>query len=452
MSFDLNSLYPMLIVQHNMSPETMVKHMKVNGLSPEQMLDNPDVEQWNPEPGLTIAANGACFRTDKQGIIPMIVEEIYRNRVDVKKAMLKAESELQVTDKKSPHYRELEIEIDLASNKQMCLKILLNSLYGATANRFFRYYSIDLAEGITLSGQYVIQSVEKALNTYMSSALKDKRPVDRIIAADTDSVYVAAGDVVNMCKPKDKHDFCKEFAKTALEPIIIRTYADLAVKTNAYKNMMAMKLEKISSVAIFTAKKRYILNVLSSEGVVYSKPKMVMKGIEAIKSSTPKICRTEFKDIFNLLINGTEKDIQKRVLEFEQIFAEHPIEKIAVPRGVSNIKKYMQKTEPYYIKGTPQNSRAAIMYNKRVKDMGLQVKHYYLKNGDRLRFVFLKKGNPTKENVIGFIDKFPPEFELDKWIDRDALFDINFRKPLQLILDAIGWKNTATSSLEDFFV
>lgn len=216
--------------------------------------------------------------------------------------------------------------------------------------------------------------------------------------------------------------------------------------------MMAMKLEKISSVAIFTAKKRYILNVLSSEGVVYSKPKMVMKGIEAIKSSTPKICRTEFKDIFNLLINGTEKDIQKRVLEFEQIFAEHPIEKIAVPRGVSNIKKYMQKTEPYYIKGTPQNSRAAIMYNKRVKDMGLQVKHYYLKNGDRLRFVFLKKGNPTKENVIGFIDKFPPEFELDKWIDRDALFDINFRKPLQLILDAIGWKNTATSSLEDFFV
>jgi DNA polymerase elongation subunit (family B) len=453
MSFDLNSLYPMLIVQHNMSPETLVKHMKVDGLSPERMLDNPNVEKWNPEDGLTIAANGACFRTDKQGIIPQIVEEIYMNRVTVKKAMLKAESELEVTDKKSKRYHELEIEIDLASNKQMCLKILLNSLYGATANRFFRYYSIDLAEGITLSGQYVIQSVEKELNTYLSTALKDnpKRLVDRIIAADTDSVYVAAGDVVNMCKPADPHEFCKEFAKTALEPIIKRTYATLAEKTNAYKNMMAMKLEKISSVAIFTAKKRYILNVLSSEGVVYAKPKMVMKGIEAIKSSTPKICRAEFKDFFNLLITGNEKDVQKRVLEFEKIFAEHPIEKIAVPRGVSNINKYMQKAPPYYVKGTPQNSRAAIMYNKMVKDKGLEVKHYYLKNGDRLRFVFLKKGNPTKENVIGFIDKFPPEFELDQWIDRDALFDINFRKPLQLILDAIGWKNTATSSLEDFF-
>lgn len=453
MSFDLNSLYPMLIVQHNMSPETLVKHMKVDGLTPETMLSNPDVQKWNPEDGLTVAANGACFRTDKQGIIPIIVEEIYSQRVTVKKAMLKAESELEVTEKGTKRYRELEIEINLASNKQMCLKILLNSLYGATANRFFRYYSIDIAEGITLSGQYVIQAVEQELNTFLSIALKDKpnRIVDRIIAADTDSVYVDAGDVVRMCKPKDPHAFCKEFAQSALEPVIKRTYANLALKTNAYKNTMAMKLEKISSVAIFTAKKRYILNVLSSEGVVYSKPKMVMKGIEAIKSSTPKICRTEFKDIFNLLITGTERDLQKRVLEFEKIFAEQPIEQIAVPRGVSNIKKYMQKSAPYYIKGTPQNSRAAIMYNRLVKEKGLETKHYYLKNGDRLRFIFLKKGNPTRENVIGFIDKFPPEFELDQWIDRDALFDINFRKPLQLILDAIGWKNTATSSLEDFF-
>lgn len=327
----------------------------------------------------------------------------------------------------------------------------MNSLYGAMANRFFRYYSIDIAEGITLSGQYVIQSVDRAINEFIATALKDKTPKDRIIAADTDSVYVSAGDVIKSCNPEDPHQFCKDFAKQALEPIIEKTYANIAKITNAYENKMAMKLEKISSVAIFTAKKRYILNVLSSEGVNYAEPKMVMKGIEAIKSSTPKFCREEFKRVFKILIQGTEKDLQARVCEFQNEFDAQPIERIAIPRGVSNIKKYMQKGDVPYVKGTPQNSRAAIMYNKMVKDKGLHLKHYYLQNGDRIRFVFLKKGNPTKENVIAFIDKFPAEFDLEHWIDKEALFVYNFKKPLQLILNAIGWKAEATASLEDFF-
>jgi DNA polymerase elongation subunit (family B) len=450
-SFDLNSLYPQLIVQYNMSPETIVPHSKVFGLNPEVMLNDPDREQWSPEDNLAIAPNGACFRRDKQGFLPAIIKEIYDRRVKIKKDMLAAESLKEITEPGTARYRELEIEIDLASNKQMCLKILLNSLYGACANRFFRYYNIDIAEGITMAGQYVINTVDKSLNEFLGKALNDKTPKDRVIAADTDSVYINMSDVIAKCNPEDPHKFCIDFATTALEPIIDKTYEKLALRTNAYENTMKMKLEKISSVAIFTASKRYILKVLSSEGVHYKEPKIVMKGIEAIKSSTPKICRDEFKSIFHLLIDKSEKDLQSRVTEFRQSFEDYPVEKLAFPRGVTNVKKYMQSGPVPYIKGTPMNSRASIMYNKLVKELGLTNKYELVGNGDRIKFVFLKKGNPTKENVIAFIDKLPPEFNLDAWIDYELLFSKTFIDPLQLVLNAVSWKAIAVASLEDFF-
>ena len=451
-SFDLNSLYPNLIVQYNMSPETIVKHMRVNGMNPEKILEDGDPNKvWAPEDGLALAANGACFRTDKQGILPAIVEEVYNQRVEVKKLMLEADAKLQKLEKGSKEYRQVEIEQDLASNRQMCLKILLNSLYGACGNRFFRYYDIDIAEGITLAGQLAIQSVDKSINEFMSRAMKDEKPKDRILAADTDSVYVDLSDVIAKTNPKDPHQFCADFAKTALEPVIERTYEAMARKTNAYRNTMKMKLEKVNSVAIFTAKKRYILKVLSSEGVKYKEPKIVMKGIEAVKSSTPKICRDKFKELFEVLVSGDEKMVQSEVAEFEKQFCAKEPEALAFPRSVSNIKKYQQKGKVPYIKGTPINSRAAILYNKMVKDLGLTAKYPLLRNGDRLKYIYLKKGNPLNENVIAFIDKLPPEFDLHKWIDYEVLYNKTFVDPLQLILDKIGWKAIATSSLEDFF-
>jgi DNA polymerase elongation subunit (family B) len=219
---------------------------------------------------------------------------------------------------------------------------------------------------------------------------------------------------------------------------------------------MVMKLEKIVSLSIFTGKKRYIMRVLSSEGVEYKIPKLVIKGMEAIKSSTPKVCREEFKEMFEFLLTGSESDVQNRVLEFEKIFKQEQVHKIAFPKSVSNVTKYENKTGPLpYKKGhgvsTPINSRSAIIYNKMVKDLGLTRKYPLIRNGDRLKYVYLKKNNPTKENVIGFIDKLPPEFDLDRWVDYDIIYDKTYVTPLQLILNAIGWKATAVSSLESFF-
>lgn len=457
MSFDLNSLYPNLIVQYNMSPETIVPHMKVASLQnggEDKILNSEQV--WAPEDNLAVAANGACFRRDKQGILPEIIEELYNQRVEVKRKMLEHESEAETLDKTSRRYADLQIEIDRASNRQMCLKILLNSLYGAAANQYFRYFNLDIAEGITLSGQLAIHTAENAVNDYLSKALGDVNAKDRIVASDTDSIYINLADVVEKCKPKDPHAFLIKFGKEALEPVIKNAYNNLARKTNVYKNTMVMKVEKISSVAIFTAKKRYILNVLSSEGVQYAEPKIVMKGIEAIKSSTPKICRDEFKRIFKILVTQSERAIQDEVAKFREEFEQHAVEKMAFPRGVSDIVKWTQRVDKNrnkvpYKSGTPINSRASIMYNHLLKQLGLTQQYHLIKGGDKIKYIYLKKGNPTGENVIGFIDVLPPEFDLHRWVDRDLLFEKTFLDPLQLVLDAVRWKAVQAASLEDFF-
>jgi DNA polymerase elongation subunit (family B) len=270
------------------------------------------------------------------------------------------------------------------------------------------------------------------------------------------SIYINLADVIEKCKPKDPHAFLIKFGKEALEPVIKNAYNNLARKTNVYKNTMVMKVEKISSVAIFTAKKRYILNVLSSEGVQYAEPKIVMKGIEAIKSSTPKICREEFKRIFKILVTQTEKDIQAEVAKFRAEFDVYDVEKMAFPRGVSDITKWTQRSKKNentvpYKSGTPINSRASIMYNHMLKKLGLTQQYHLIKGGDKIKYIYLKKGNPTGENVIAFIDHLPQEFDLHRWVDRDLLFEKTFLDPLQLVLDAVHWKAEATSSLEDFF-
>ena len=448
-SFDLNSLYPMIMVQYNMSPETIVKHMKRHNYSPELFLNDDIIECFSPEENLAITPNGSCFRRDKIGVIPMIVEDLYSQRVEIKNKMLAAESLLQKTDKDSSKYKELETEIDLARNKQTCIKICLNSSYGAFASRYFRYYDIDIAEGITHAGQYVVQSVEKEVNKFLKKAVGIDK--DYITMMDTDSCFFDLSDIIKKVNPADKHKFCVDFSKTALEPVIERTFETIAKRTNAYRNMMKMKLEKVSEVAIFTKKKRYILKVLSSEGVEYREPKIVMKGIEAIKSSTPKICRTKFKELFNILVDGTEDQLQKEIAAFEDEFKKQKIESLAFPKSVSHVKKYEQRGDTPYIKGTPINSRAAILYNKLLKEKHLTSQLSKIKNGDRLKFIYLKPGNPLKENVIGFIDKLPVEFGLHDWIDYDVMFSKTFLDPFMLILKVVGWKCKPTASLESFF-
>jgi DNA polymerase elongation subunit (family B) len=450
LSFDLNSLYPSLIMQYNMSPETLVRHMTVPGLDVDRILR--EKKNISPEPNLATAANGACFRRDKQGFMPQIVEELYSKRVLLKKQMIDKKKQLETIDAKgnSKEYFAVASAVDRLETEQMAIKILLNSLYGAIGNRFFRYFDLAVAEGITLTGQLVIKWAEENFNSHLSNFLKDEVPKDRVIMMDTDSCYISVKDVIDKFNPKNPVMFLDEFAKKSIEPMLEKAFAKFAIMTNAYDNKMVMKRESISNRGIVIAKKRYILNVHNNEGVQYTEPKIKMMGVEAIKSSTPKVCRAAFKEIFKVIMNENELKMQQSLAMFKTYFSSLPPEVIASPRGVSNIKKWKDKGS-VYIKGTPMNSRAALMHNHLCVTKGLQNQYQLIQGGDKIKYIYLKKQNPTNENVIGFIDTLPVEFGLKNFIDYDLQFKKTFVEPLQLILDSIGWKPEPVSSLEDFF-
>jgi DNA polymerase elongation subunit (family B) len=446
-SFDLNSLYPSIIMQYNMSPETIA---------------NGEVTQFDIESVLTktarpdnrdkaLAANGQYFRTDRPGIIPFIIDEMYKERVGIKQEMITAQKEKEKINKedKQEMYR-IERDIAIAENRQMSIKILLNSLYGAMGNRYFRFFDQRIAEAITLTGQLTIRWAEVALNQYLNKALKNEKFKDYIIAIDTDSLYVSLDDVVQRFKPNNPIDFMDKLSQEALEPALESAYADLYGMLGGVDNRMVMKREAIADRALWTAKKRYIMNVHDNEGVRYAEPKMKIMGIEAIKSSTPAPCRKALKDIFNVIMKEDEKSVQAAIEQFKNYFKTLDPDQIAFPRGVTQVKKW-QDRNTLYKKGTPIHVRGSILYNKLVEDMDLKKKYELINNGEKIKFLYLRQPNSLHENVISFPSYLPEEFGLRKYIDHELQFQKTFLDPIQPILDAVGWTSKEVASLEDFF-
>jgi DNA polymerase elongation subunit (family B) len=443
-SFDLNSLYPHLIMQYNISPETMVD-FDPNKVSVEDMLnEKSDLSDLD---GRTITPNGAQFRTDKRGFLPEIMDKLYQERVIYKNKMLKAKSLYQQTGDK-----KYENEIATNHNIQLARKIALNSAYGAIGNQYFRYFDVRHAEGITKAGQLTIRWIERDVNKFLNNLLKTKDEV-YVVASDTDSIYITLGAVVDKIF-KDKSDTRKivkvmdKFCEETLQPAIDKSFDKLAKYVNAYEQKMIMKREVIANKGIWTAKKRYILNVYNEEGVDLKEPKLKIMGIEAVKSSTPAPCRVKIKEALKVIMNKDEATLIQFIEDFRKHFKTLPPEEIAYPRSCNNLQKY-SSTKDIYLKGCPIHVRGALLYNHELKKRKLK-KYQEIQEGDKVKFIKLKQPNTLHQDVIAFIGVLPKEFDLHKYIDYDNQFDKSFLEPLRLIVDAINWSFEKHSTLEDF--
>ena len=445
-SFDLNSLYPHLIMQYNISPETLKddRHptVTVDGILNEEVTFDGDG---------CVCANGAQYRKDIHGFLPEMMQRIYDERTIYKKRMLAAKQSLE--NSTSPaESKALQKDVSKFNNIQMARKIQLNSAYGAIGNQYFRYYNLANAEAITLSGQVSIRWIENRMNAYLNKILKTD-DVDYVIAADTDSIYLNLGPFVHeVFKGRETSDdrivgFLDKVCQVEFEKYIGDSYEALASYVNAYEQKMFMKRENIANRGIWTAKKRYILNVFDSEGVRYKTPKLKVNGIEAVKSSTPAPCRTAIKDALKVIMNGTEDQLQKFIANFRDQFEAMPVEDIAFPRGCNNVAKNSSPST-IYGKGCPMHVRGALLYNFYIKKRKLTHKYPIIQEGEKIKYVMLRTPNKINENVISFFQTLPTEFGLDKSIDYDLQFKKSFLDPLTVILDTIGWKPEKQNTLE----
>jgi DNA polymerase elongation subunit (family B) len=445
-SFDLNSLYPHLIMQYNISPETLVEDFYTTGnvdkfLNKE--VDTSEAKSLN----YTVTANGWSYRTDIKGFLPELMDKMYSDRSMYKKQMLKCQQDYEHTKDE-----EIQKEISRLTNLQMALKIALNSLYGAVGNAYFRYFDIRMAEGITTSGQLSIRWMANKLNDLMNKTLKtvDK---DYVIAIDTDSIYLSLELLVETtCAGKtteQKISYMDKVCEQVFQPFIDKGYQELATYMNAYAQKMIMKREVLADKGIWVAKKNYVLNVHNSEGVQYTEPKLKILGLSMVRSSTPEKVRAKLKESLQVILHGSQQDLHKFVDDFRSDFYKMPVDEIARPSGMNGMNDY--RGSPIYKIKTPIHVRGALLYNHHIKRIGLDKKYPAIRDGDKVKYVYVKKPNPFHEDVIAFSGTLPTELGLDNFIDYDKQFEKVFLDGLKTVIEPLGWTPEVEQTLEEFF-
>ena len=463
-SFDLNSLYPHLIMQYNISMETLIEPAKYTNPMRQfisskkvnvetllaQQVDTQELKKFNA----TLTPNGQFFRADEQGVLPEIMDTMYKDRTRYKKLALEAKKKIETVldDKNQVQY--LEKQVARYNNLQLAKKVTLNSAYGALGNQYFRFFDIRIAEGITTAGQLSIRWIENKINEYMNKLLKTSGE-DYVIASDTDSIYLNMGPLIKKLYPdtsdtKKVIKFMDKVCDDKIQPFIDASYEELKQYVNAYQQRMEMKRESLADKAIWTAKKRYILNVHNSEGVAYAKPKLKIMGLEAVKSSTPSACREKIKEAIKIIMTQTQDDLHKFIDQFRQEFKTLPVEDIAFPRSVNGLTEY---ADPAHIfkKGTPIHVKGALVYNHFLRELNLNKRYQEIQEGEKIKFVYLKQPNIFNNNTLAFLSALPRKLGAEQYIDHDLQFDKSFLEPLDIILSAINWQSEKVESLDAFF-
>lgn len=468
--YDLTSLYPSLIMQYNISPETLLQpeeypddlreFISSNTINVENLLaeklDLSILKKYN----LTMTPNGQFFKRNTIGFMPKITKKMFADRQKYKNEMKKHKKALETLHKAKSKDRLEEVKVEALisryENLQLAKKVCLNSLYGATGSQFFRFFDLRIALAITTSGQLSIQWAQNRVNDFMNK-LMETTAVDYVIASDTDSMYMNLGPFVQKVFSKFKKSyaprriikFMDRVSRYKLQPFIDKVYGELSSYVNAYENAMAMKREALSDKAIWTAKKRYIMNVYDNEGVEYATPEIKVMGLEVRKSSTPGAVREKLTEAIEIIINGDNDKMIKFIEEVRKEFKTLPVEDIAFPRGVNNLAQYSSSTN-IYNKGTPMHVRASLLYNHLVNEYHLEKELPHIREGEKIKFVYLKEPNPIRENVIAFPLTLSKKLDLHDYIDYNTQFEKSFLDPLKAILDVLGWSTKKIRTLKEF--
>ena len=447
-SVDATSLYPSIIMQHNLSPEMLAENHKPIDCTVDSILERRHQLKLQDH-DLSMAANGYLYRKDKQGFMADITQKFFDDRQRYKKLMKQAEQEYE--DTKNP---KLLNDIAKYHNFQMARKIQLNSFFGAIGNKWFRFFDERIAESITLTGQLIIRDTAKVIDEFMNKFLGTEDEVYSFYT-DTDSCYLTLDTMVEKhLKGKSRDeiiDILDKFVDEKLEPIINGRMAELGDYMNVFDKKIFFKREGIADTGIWVAKKRYAMNVWDNEGVRYKEAKLKVMGLEIVRSSTPAPVREWLKEAVSLCLNQDEKDLQNYVEETWQKFKELPPEDIAFPRGCNNIDRYVSR-ETVYTKGTPMHVRGALVYNHLVRTQKLENKYQIIQDGDKIKFIYLKEPNHVKENTVAMNGQMPKEFDLHRYIDFDTQFQKAFLDPLNTIVESLNWNTRPIATLEGLFV
>ena len=443
-SFDLTSLYPMLIQQYNISPDVFVKMVSTNSI-----IELPSGKVPIESSNYSVASNGACFRKDKLGFAAVLMDKLFNDRKVYKNKMLEYKKEYEKT-----HSKESEKLSAKYGTLQMAIKILINSYYGASGNSAFRWFDNNLAEAVTSSGQLSILWIGRKVNEYFNRILKTEN-IEYVFYTDTDSFYLNLEPLVKTLNIDDEDkivNIIDTFCNVKVQPYIIKAYNELFEYMGCYQNKMDMKREVIASKGIFVSKKRYTLLVHNSEGVQYTKPKIKVQGLEMVRSSTPKWARNKIEKSLTLIFHGTENDIIKYIAEIKEEFYTLNFKEVALPRSIGVPLENYYDASSIYRKGTPQHIRGALLWNSYIKENNLLSSYPTITTGERIRFTYLIMPNPFKDNTVAIPDSSILDIPFDKkYIDYDAQFKVAFLSPIKNILSVIGWNAEYVSNLNSLW-
>ena len=458
---DLTSMYPSTIMTLNISPET--KLGKLEGWNAQEfikgvnktytlMVDGKEKGKYNQDElkkmfdnnKVSISSNGIMYRYDKKGLIPVLLEKWFNERVEFKRLM-------------KQHADDGDMEMSAYfKRRQHIQKIVLNSLYGVLGLPVFRFYDVDNAEATTVTGQELIKFTEKITNHYYNTELGDKE--DYCIYTDTDSVFYPATPLVQHRHPdadlEDDEFMTEQILKIAgeVQDFINTSYNLFAERLLNVKggHRFDIKQECIAKSAFWVTKKRYGQQIINDGGVACDR--LDVKGLDIVRSNFPPAMRDLMTKVLKDILSNADKDVvDEKILKFKKEMKTVDFGLISLPTGVSNLNKYIDKSGRGKFndktiftktkKSTPVHVKAAIKYNDLLKYFGLGDTEP-MRNKEKIKWTYLKS-NPLGIDALAFKGYDDPKEITDfikQYIDYDRLFEGALQKKIKMFYEALNWE------------